>query len=387
MPAVMEAKRRARRVVMAVVVTAMLTAGCTPAAPPVGRTVDIAAPDGVTLKGTLFASASPGPAVLLLHQCDDRRTVWDPLALRLAAAGITALSIDYRGFGESGGTRYDTLTGEQQAALTANAWPGDFDVALAFLSRQAGVDASRLGVAGGSCGVNNAIRLAARHANVKALALLAGPADREARAFIEAPGALPIFAAAAADDRYADFVLVSSWLFGMSPRTESRFAQYPDGGHAAVVFRAHPDLADQIARWFGAVLNNTPASLPATNGVPMAPAVLQGLKAIERPGGAAAAHPPLPEYIVNWLGYEHLALKDTSTALEIMKLNATSHPASANAEDSVGDAYLAAGDTASALAAAKRTLELLDADTTDTPQRKAGIRSAAEAKIAKLSAR
>ena len=119
----------------------------------------------------------------------------------------------------------------------------------------------------------------------------------------------------------------------------------------------------------------------------MAPAVLQGLKAIERPGGAAAAHPPLPEYIVNWLGYEHLALKDTSTALEIMKLNATSHPASANAQDSVGDAYLAAGDTASALAAAKRTLELFDADTTDTPQRKAGIRSAAEAKIAKLSAR
>jgi dienelactone hydrolase len=387
MPAVMEAKRRARGVLTAVV-TALLTAGCTPAAPPpVGRTVDITAPDGVTLKGTLFASASPGPAVLLLHQCDDRRTVWDPLSLRLAAAGITALSIDYRGFGESGGTRYDTLTGEQQAALTANAWPGDFDAALAFLSRQAGVDARRLGAAGGSCGVNNAIRLAARHANVKALALLAGPADREARAFIEAPGAPPIFAAAAADDRYADFVLVSSWLFGISPSTASRFAQYPDGGHAAVVFRAHPDLADQIAQWFGAVLDNTPASLPATNGVPMAPAVLQGLKAIERPGGAAAAHPPLPEYIVNWLGYEHLALKDGGTALEIMKLNATSHPASANAQDSLGDACLAAGDTVSALAAAKRTLELLDADTTDTPQRKAGIRSAAEAKIAKLSAR
>ena len=381
-----DAKRGAHRVMMAVA-TAMLTAGCTRAAPPAGRTVDIAAPDGVTLKATLFQAASPGPAVLMLHQCDDRRTVWDPLGLRLAAAGITALAVDYRGFGDSGGPRYDTLSREQQAAMMKDAWPADFDTALAFLSRQSGVDAARIGTAGGSCGVNNAIHLARRHDNVKALALLAGPADREARAFIEAPGAPPVFAAAAADDRYADFVIVSSWQFGISPRTESRFAQYPDGGHAAVVFRAHPELANLIVQWFGAVLNGTPASLPSTNGVPLAPAVLQGLKAIEQPGGAARPHSLLPEYIVNWLGYEHLALKDIATAVEIMKLNANAYPASANAQDSLGDAYLAAGDNASALATAKRTLLLLDADTKLTAQQKTGLRSSADAKITKLSPR
>src|SRR5262245_6018126 len=184
-----------------IVMAALLAAGCKPAAQSLGRVVDLGAPDGVTLKGTLFPSASPGPAVLLLHQCDDRRTVWDPLGLRLAAAGITALAVDYRGFGESAGPRYDTLSREQQAAVTTDAWPGDFDAALAFLSRQSGVDAARIGAAGGSCGVNTAIHLARRHANVKALALLAGPADREARSFIEAPGAPPVFAAAAADDR------------------------------------------------------------------------------------------------------------------------------------------------------------------------------------------
>jgi alpha/beta superfamily hydrolase len=304
---------------------------------------------------------------------------------RLAAAGITALAIDYRGFGESGGARFDTLSNEQKAAVTATAWPGDFDAALAFLSRQSGVDASRMGAAGGSCGVNNVIHLAQRHGNIKALALLAGPADREARTFIEAPGAPPVFTAAAADDRYADFVLVSSWQFGISSSTESRFAQYRDGGHAAVVFRTHPELADLIVQWFGAVLNNSPASLPSTNGVPLAPAVLEGLKAIETPGAAAAAAPLLPEYIVNWIGYEHIGLKDSSTALRIMKLNAASYPKSANAQDSLSDAYVAAGDAASALTAAKRTLELLDADTSMTPQQKNGIRGAAEAKIARLA--
>ena len=366
---------------------ATLAAGCTttpPGPPPSAHAVDVTAPDGVTLKGTLFPAAAPGPAVLLLHQCDDRRTVWDPLGWRLAAAGITALSIDYRGYGESGGTPHDQLSAEQQAAVAAQA-PADVDAALAFLSRQSGVDATRLGAAGGSCGVNHAIHLAQRHANVKALALLAGPADRDARAFISAPGAPPVFTAAAADDRYADFVLVGSWQFGISPRSESRFAQYPDGGHAAVVFRAHPELADLLVQWFGAVLRDTPASLPKTNGVPMAPAVLQGLKAIEQRGGTATEHPPLPEYIVNWLGYEHLALKDNALALEILQLNAAAYPSSANAQDSLGDAYLAAGDHASALAAAKRTLELLDTDTTDTAERKAAIRSSADAKIKRLS--
>jgi dienelactone hydrolase len=369
------------------VVSTLLAAGCRPAAQSLGRVVDVSAPDGVTLKGSLFRSASPGPAVLLLHQCDDSRTVWDPLGRRLAASGITALAIDYRGFGESGGSRFDTLSNEQKAAVTANSWPGDFDGALAFLSHQTGVDSGRLGVAGGSCGVNNAIHLAERHANVKALVLLAGPTDREARTFIAAPGAPPVFTAAAADDRYADFVLVSSWQFGISLRRESRFAQYRDGGHAAVVFRSHPELADLIVRWFGAVLNTTPGSLPSTNGVPLAPAVLEGLSAIETPGGAAAAHPLLPEYIVNWIGYEHLALKDTATALEIMKLNATNYPKSANAQDSLADACVAAGDAASALTAAKRTLELLDADNSVTSQQKDGIRTAAETKIARLSKR
>jgi len=388
------------------VVAAILAAGgCTTGArpveaPAVARTVDIAAPDGVTLKGTLYASASPGPAVLLLHQCDDRRTVWDPLGTRLAAAGVSALAIDYRGYGESGGAPHEKLSNEQLQSIITNTWPGDFDAALAFLSRQTGVDASRIGAAGGSCGVNNVLRLAKRHANVKALALLAGPADREARAVIEAPGAPPVFAAAAADDRYGDFVLVGAWQFGISPRSESRFAQYADGGHAAVVFKAHPDLADQLAQWFGAVLKDTPAALPTTNGVPLAPAVMQGVKQIDQPGGAAAmlarrtspsgkapADPALPEYIVNWLGYEHLGSKDNAVALDIMKLNAASYPSSANAQDSLGDAYLAAGDTASALAAARRTLELLDADTTDTAERKALIRKGAEDKIARLSKR
>src|SRR5262249_13248606 len=148
-------QEKTMRVALATIVVALLATACKPAAQSLARVVDVGAPDGMTLKGTLFPSASPGPAVLLLHQCDDQRTVWDPLGQRFAAAGITALAIDYRGFGESGGPRYDTLSNEQKAAVTATAWAGDFDAAFAFLSRQSGVDAGRIGPAGGSCGVDH----------------------------------------------------------------------------------------------------------------------------------------------------------------------------------------------------------------------------------------
>jgi tetratricopeptide (TPR) repeat protein len=281
--------------------------------------------------------------------------------------------------------------------MMASTWPGDIDAAFAFLSRQPGVAMERVGAGGGSCGVNNAVQLARRHGNVKALALLAGPTDRGGRLFLESGAGPPVFAAAAADDQYANFVQIMSWLFGVSHRPESRLAQYPDGGHAAVMFRKHPDLADAIARWFTAVLTNRPDALPATNGVPLAPAVLDGLHDIDRPGGAASAirrraapetasgDPLLPEYFVNQLGYEHMLMKDFPGAIDLMKLNAAMYPASPNALDSLGDVYLAAGDKESALAAATRTLDLLDKDSVNTPRRKADIREAAEAKIKRLS--
>jgi hypothetical protein len=61
------------------------------------------------------------------------------------------------------------------------------------------------------------------------------------------------------------------------------------------------------------------------------------------------------------------------------------YPNSPNAMDSLGDVYLAAGDTALALTPAKRALALLASDTVDTPERKANIRASAEAKVTQLT--
>lgn len=48
-----------------------------------------------------------GPGALLLHAGGERRTVWHPVMEKLAAAGFSAMAVDQRGHGESGGERAD----------------------------------------------------------------------------------------------------------------------------------------------------------------------------------------------------------------------------------------------------------------------------------------
>lgn len=43
------------------------------------RTADLTAPDGLKLKATYFSAGKAGPGVLLLHQCNRQRKVWDGL--------------------------------------------------------------------------------------------------------------------------------------------------------------------------------------------------------------------------------------------------------------------------------------------------------------------
>src|SRR5260370_41539824 len=85
--------------------------------PPAPRVVDLTAADGTVLKATYFAAGKRGPGVLLLHQCNRQRKVWDGLAGQLAAAGHNVHTLDYRGFGESRGDRFDKLAQQQTAPM------------------------------------------------------------------------------------------------------------------------------------------------------------------------------------------------------------------------------------------------------------------------------
>ena len=360
---------------------------------PAAKDVDISAPDGVKLRATYFASARPGPAVLLLHMCNTARKSWEPAAKKLSENGIHALTIDNRGFGGSGGPRFEGGTPEVQNQLREK-WAGDFDAAYQFLASQPGVDKNRIGAGGGSCGVDNAIKLAERHTDIKTLVLLAGSTDVAGINYILQRPNLPIFTAAAADDEYNPAMLqIMQWFGEISRNPRSKFEGFKDGRHGTEIFGPHPELVDHIVTFFEESLS--PHGSHAFV-LPRKTVAAEFWSVAGQPGGGARAAQMFhdarkkdakaylaPEYPVNLLGYDRLQAGDKEDAIELFKLNAEAYPASANAQDSLSDGYLAAGQKQLALAAEEKCLELLPGDA-NSADFKAQLRKQAEGKIAKL---
>ena len=365
------------------------------AAPPQSRDVDLVAPDGVGLKGTYFAASRPGPAVLLMHMCNTTRRSWEPVARQLAAAGIGALMIDNRGFGDSGGPRFDPGQPDVQAQLREK-WPGDFDAAYQWLVAQPGVDKNRIGVGGGSCGVDNAVKVATRHPEVRSLVLLAGGTDVAGVEYLIAHPGLPIFTAAAADDQYDSHApQLMRWFAEVSGNPRNRFVGFADGRHGTEIFGPHPELPRQIVKWFADTLLESPGD-PTKPFARKSTPIAEFWAVASTPGGAdratrlfrdARTRDPnaflFPEFMLNQLAYARLRGGKTDDAVELFKLNAEAYPTSANAQDSLADGYLARGQNDLALAAEQKCLELLPADRIDEAF-KAALRRTAEEKIAKL---
>lgn len=369
---------------------------CLAKQPTAPKVVDLTAADGTKLKVSYFAASKPGPGVLLLHQCNRQRRIWDGLALQLEAAGIHVLTLDLRGFGESGGEPQDRPT-PQQAQEQLQKWPGDIDVALEYLKSQPGVKKDTIGVGGASCGVNNSVQTALRHPEVKSLVLLSGNTDFNGRQFLRKPDSPPVFLAAADDDEFPPSVLAIEWLYSLDSNPGKQFMHYSIGGHGADMFPFNPELPGMIVDWYVTTLIKTPGRAPAAKSAAKIPPEIKTLELIDQPGGADKAAQMLAEArqrdpkatlfqeaIVNFMGYEHLQAGDAKGALAILKLNATAFPESPNVYDSLADAYLANGEKDLARQNAQKTLELLPSDTTDPPDRKAGIKQAAEQKLKQL---
>jgi dienelactone hydrolase len=364
--------------------------------PPPRRDVTVSAADGTPLKATYYAAEKPGPAVLLLHMCNTTRKSWEPLGPQLAAAGIHALAMDYRGFGESGGPRFDAVGQQEAQKMVDEKWPGDVDAAYAFLLGQPGVDKTRIGAAGGSCGVNQALHFAERHPEIRSLALLAGPTDPAGLQFLERTTWLPIFAAGAADDQYdANTPELMQWLLAISGNPRNRFSGFKDGKHGTEIFIPHPELPKQMVAWYTDTLVThvaDPSAHVSAKQTPMRDFWLkveksENVDAAVRAFHEAHARDPhvvlFPESALNLLGYQYLQAGKTKEAIALFKMNTEAYPASANTYDSLGDGYVAAGQNDLALQASRTAIDKLAADTVNDDRKKA-IRASAEDKIAKL---
>jgi len=222
------------------------------------REVSFGAADGFALKGTFYSAEKGGPGILLLHQCNADRRIYDQLATMLNTAGYNVLTFDFRGFGGSKAGEYTDFTAQRQKIMER--MPGDVDSALNFLTSQPTVNNRALGVVGGSCGVNQAVQASRRHPAIRTIALLSGGTDVEGEAHIKNSPKMPILGAASEEDTNAAAAVKK--IVGLSTNRDSRVEMFKDAGHAASMFAKQPDLEADIVIWFRSNLPTGGYGLP-----------------------------------------------------------------------------------------------------------------------------
>jgi dienelactone hydrolase len=367
--------------------------------PPAARIVDLRATDGTLLKASFFAAAKPGPGVLLLHQSNRTRKAWDDLAGQLAAAGINALTLDMRGFGESGGTQSDRLTDVR-----------DIYTAFQYVVSQPGVKRDVIGVGGaGGLGVGRSVEVARQHsAEVKSLVLLSGETLRDGLQFVHQASQLPELFVFSDDDEYPPTQDAMKLLYVTASSPSKKLVHYSaaedapwlwyepfdlgrvpaKGGHGTDMFSVHPELPGIIVHWFVTTLIKTPGHSPV-DGLAAAPILNQ----LQAPGGAGQVMQQLlearredpqaqlwPEVAVDTIGEDYQRDGDIKSAIEIFKLNLLAYPDSADAHSNLADAYLADGQKQLARQYAEKAVALLDSHAapasswSDTEERRGEIR-------------
>jgi len=383
--------------------------------PSAARVVDLKAPDGTILKASYFAAAKPGPGVLLLHQGNRTRHSWDDLAGMLAAAGINTLTLDMRGYGESGGKHQNW---PREDTPVKKVWADDIDEAWKYLTSQPGVNGDVIGLGGaGLLGVDNSVLTARRHSTaVKSLVLLSGETLLAGQQFLRQASQLPGLFVVADEDEDPPTEEVMEWIYGVSSSPGKRLVHYAGkkapwkgfedtgttaaGSHGTDLFKTHPELPGIIADWFVTTLIKTPGHAPAE---PLASASI--VNQIELPGGVAQVTQLLtkvrqkdpkaqlfPEVVVTIMGYNHIAAGETKLGVQIMKLVVNAYPDSADAYGSLSDAYLADGEKDLARQTAEKALALLDSHAapasswSDTEERRKLIRDGAQDNLKQLGA-
>jgi dienelactone hydrolase len=355
--------------------------------------VTLKAPDGIALKASYFSPGKPGPAILLLHQCNQDRSSWTKLATMAAAKGFHVMTLDYRGYGESEGKRFDNY--QEQGPVTAEKWPGDVDAAFDWLVSRPGVDRNRVGAAGASCGVNQSAQLARRHPEVKTIILLSGGIDANAREYIGKSSWLPVLAAASLDDGNA--VPQMRWATGWSKHPATKFVEFKAAGHGTDMFAVEKGLEPMMIDWFEANLRNAPTTPPPAQTVDQKPTVTEEFWNTLMKGDINRARQIydatkkkdstvvlFPENDLNLHGYQLLQEGKPKDAVQVFRLNVDAYPGSANTYDSLSDGLLADGNTTEALRYAEKAIAVLPTDKQVSEELREAIRESAEKKIRDL---
>ncbi len=219
--------------------------------------VEFLSRDGFPLQATMYRTSEKSPGILLFHVMGvGQRFDYENLAIRLSMQGFNVLAVDLRGHGES--------LSEQSFEYTNETLADDEDAALQFLINQANVEAEQIGVIGASGTVAEAIGLASRHHEVKAIVGLSGHTDAAGAEFLSKATYLSVLGVGATSDSIMTKV-AGNWQLQTSAETmqkvvahsnhhQSLLVVYAEAPHGTAMLHAKADLIPTLTTWLTQVL-------------------------------------------------------------------------------------------------------------------------------------
>lgn len=394
---------------------AVSAATCASAAP-VGEDVELRSADGTRLTATFYPAAARGPGVLLFHQSNRTRRSWSALARRLAGAGLHLLAVDERPTDSRGGAP-DNATGYGESTRKQRK-DQDLEAALVYLGSRSNVEGGVIGAAGaGVAGVDEAVELARLHREMKSLVLLSGETSMTNMRFLMHAPQLPGLFVTADQDEYPPTVEAMELLYLSSAKRlvhyvaaqEAPWLWYepfdigrvpPAGAHGTDLFATHPELPGIILAWFQTTLLRTPGHAPADTIASAAALALlhssAGIAEVRRELSERRGDDPqaqlFPELTASIIAQDHLRDHEPAQAVELFELIRDAYPDSADASESLAEAYLANGQIEQARQEAHKALAMLAvphqaaSSWTDTAQYRGEIRKGAQQVLDKAGA-
>ncbi len=198
-----------------------------------GEKVTFKTKDGILISGRLFGAGKTG--VVLGHMYPENQESWWPFARLLAGKGYAALALDFRGYGESSGTK-------EIAKIDL-----DMDAAYEFLKPKV----QRIVLVGASMGGTAALKVAARKPVAGVISLSGPDAFRglDATADVGKIAAPKLFIASI-DDSYAARSVAKFMTMAKDPKEQKIFR---GSGHGTYIFGTEHDkeLTDLLLGFLG----------------------------------------------------------------------------------------------------------------------------------------
>jgi hypothetical protein len=222
---------------------------------------------------------------------------------------------------------------------------------------------------------------------VRSLALLSGETLRPQLEFLHQATQLPELFVVSDDDEYPPTQQAMQLLYASASSPAKKLIHYVSeqqapwvwyetadpgkvpakGGHGTDLFAIHPELPAIIVHWFTATLTEAPGHAPAD---PVAAAPL--LAEVEFGAGVTPARDQLlearkrdpyvqlwPEISMSIIGQDFQREHNAKAAVDVFKLNLLAYPRSADANENLAEAYLAAGEKDLARRYAEQSVALL----------------------------